>query len=587
MIGNVCYNVCYIDLYILDYIYNMKKLYFLISLFLFVHSIGSADTKKSGTLRLATISDPKTFNLIIAQETSTTSAVGLLFEGLTDVDGITTEVEPQLAESWEHSEDGLEWTFNLRKGVKWFDGHEFTADDVVFTYNDLIYNKDIPCSARDIFTIAGKPFKVEKIDKHKVKITTPTPYAPLLMNLGQSILPKHILDKSVKNGKFTETWGVNTAPKDIIGTGPYMLSEYLPAQRLVYKKNPNYWKKDKKGNSQPLIDSIVTYIVQNIDAQLLKFRSGEIDIVSVPGKDYYLIKSEAKKKNYTVYDTGPAFGTNFITFNQSIIYTDKAKQNWFKNLKFRQAVSYAIDRETIINNVMAGMGAPQYAAMSPAAKLFYDPNVIKYPYDPKKAKKLLKEAGFIDSDNDGYLEKPKGVPVEFLVLTNAENNIRVDIGSIIQSDLKAIGIEALFRPIDFNNLVNRLNFSHDWDAILLGFTGGIEPHSGKNVWATDGQLHIWNPKPKDEKQIKLWQENIPAWETEIDTLFNKGVQELDIEKRRKIYWEWQEIVSEYLPLIYTVNAKAIYAVNNRLKNIKPTAYGGTLHNIEEISIKEE
>jgi peptide/nickel transport system substrate-binding protein len=565
----------------------MKRIY-LIILFLLISAICFGETKNQATLRLTSSSDPKTFNLIIAQETSTTDAIGMLFEGLTKTNGVTTETEPALASSWSHSENGLEWIFNLRENVQWFDGKNFTADDVVFTFNDLIYNKDIPCSARDIFTMEGKPFKIEKIDTYKIKITTPAPYAPLLYHLSQPILPKHILEESVNMKKFSEIWGINTPPENIVGTGPFKLTEYLPSQRLVYEKNPNYWMTDKDGIKLPYIERIVTYIVQNQDAQLLKFRAGETDIISAQGKDYALLKSEEKNKNYSVYDCGPSFGTDFIAFNLNPVYTDKAKLEWFKDIKFRQAIAYALDRENIINNVLSGMGIPQYAAMNESAKFFYNPNVKKYEYNPEKAKKLLEELGFIDSNNDGILEKPKGTPVKFIMLTNAENNVRVDIGTIIQSDLKTIGLDVSFRPVDFNNLVTKLNYTHDWDSVLIGFTGGIEPHSGKNVWATDGHLHLWNQKPQNENEngdsALLWSENIQPWEKEIDDLFNKGVQELDPEKRKQIYFKWQEIAAENLPLIYTINSKAIFAVRNTLKNIHPTAYGNVLHNIEEIEI---
>jgi len=569
------------------------KKYLILFSILFATQLCLGAAKSGGTLRLASISDPKTFNLIIAQETSTTEAVGLLFEGLTKINGETTEAEPCLAESWSHSEDGLEWTFVLRKGVLWFDGKELSADDVLFTYNSLIYNKDIPSSSRDIFTVDGKIFKVEKIDNYTVKFTTPTPYAPLLYNLSQPILPKHILEKSVQDSKFNEMWGINTKPSDLIGTGPFKLVEYLPGQRLVYEKNSNYWKKDSEGNTLPYIDKIVTYIVQNIDAQILKFKAGEIDIVSLQGKDYAIVKGEEKKKNCTVYDCGPSFGTDFLSFNMSPIFTDKQKLVWFGDINFRQAIAFAIDRESMINNVLYGMGSVQHASMSESAKAFYNPNVKHYECDTKRSKDILKNAGFVDSDNDGILEKPAGVPVKFTILTNAENNMRVDLGTIIQSDLKAIGIDASLRPIDFNNLVTKLNYTHDWDCVLLGFTGGIEPHSGKNVWAIDGQLHIWNQKPEAQRTQSMteepttnYQQQTADWEKEIDRLFNTGVQELDPQKRKQIYDKWQEITAENLPLIYTVNAKVIYAINNKIKNIRPSAYGGALHNVEGIWIEE-
>jgi len=562
-----------------------KKRLFIFIIFLFfelpVYSYG-AGPQYGGILRLAVTSDPKTFNPIVAQETSSTQAIGPLFEGLTKINGKTTMPEPCLASSWQTGPKGMKWIFYLRKGIKWSDGVELTADDVVFTFNRLIYNKNIPCSARDIFTIGGKPFKVEKISRYKIRITTPVPYAPLLRNMAQAILPMHILEKSVDKNKFTQTWGVDTNPFKLIGTGPFILTEYNPGQRLVYKKNPHYWQK-----GLPYIDKIITYIVPDENVELMKFKAGEIDIISVQGKDYALIKKSSGKNSYRIYDCGPAFGTNFICFNQSINYTNKIKNSWFSDIRFRRAAAYAIDRQAMINNVLSGIGSFQYAAMNKAAGFFYNPNVKRYLYNPKKAKALLKKAGFKDTNQDGIIEKPSGVPVKFTLLTNANNNQRVDLGTIIQADLKAVGMDVSFRPIDFNNLVTKLNYTHSWDAVLIGFTGGIEPHNGKNVWGINGHLHIWNLKPQpdaDKEKLELWKENIPPWEKEIDRLFNKGVQELDQGKRKEIYWKWQKIAAENLPLIYTVNSKAVYAIWNRIKGIHPTSYGGVLYNIEKIWI---
>ena len=149
--------------------------------------------KHGGQLVLSTTSDPKSFNDIIAKETSTTLVTGHIFEGLTTTNAFTTKVEPHLAKRWEVSEDGLTWTFYLREDVVWNDGQPFTADDVLFTFNDLVYNPDIPSSARDIFTVEGQIFKVEKINKYTVRFILPVKFAPFLRGMGQSILPKHKL----------------------------------------------------------------------------------------------------------------------------------------------------------------------------------------------------------------------------------------------------------------------------------------------------------------------------------------------------------------------------------------------------------
>jgi len=537
-----------------------------------------------GTLTLATTSDPKSFNPILAKETSTTQITGLIFEGLTRVNGITLEVEPNLAESWKIENDGLTYIFKLRNDVLWHDGEKFTADDVVFTFKELIFNPDIPSSARDIFTIEGKPIEVEKINEYEVKFSLPKRFAPFLMSMGQEILPKHILEKPLKEGKFNFVWGLDTPPQEIVGTGPFKLSKYLPGERVILERNPHYWRKDREGKRLPYLEKIVFLIVQNQDTALLKFKEGVIDYYGMRGEDYPILKPLEKKGNFTVYNTGPTFGENFLVFNQNRDinpqtgknFVEQKKLNWFTNKRFREAVSYAIDRESIIKIVMNGLGIPQYGPMSPSAGFFYNPNVRKYPYDVERAKEILKEEGFIDRDGDGFLEDKEGNRVEFNLFTNSGNTERIKIAQIIRKDLERIGFKVNFMPLEFNLLVSKLDATFDWDAIVLGLTGGIEPHFGANVWYSWGQLHLWYPRQKT-----------PAtdWEKRIDEIFTEAVQELEREKRKELYDEWQMIVSENLPLIYTVLPLNIFAVRNKFGNLYPTSYGGAFHNLEEIYIK--
>ncbi|MFB3897119.1 MAG: ABC transporter substrate-binding protein [bacterium] len=538
-----------------------------------------------GMLTLATISDPKSFNLIVANETSTSRILEhYIFEGLTKENGVTTEVDPELAESWEISKDGLTWIFHLRQGIKWSDGVVFTADDVVFTYNSLIFNPKIPNSSRDVFTIDGKLPKVEKADDTTVRFILPKPFAPFLRQLTQPILPKHKLDAIVTANKFNEAWGLDTPLTEIVGTGPFILKQYVPSQRLVYERNPNYWKKDKSGKSLPYLDKIVILIVPDLNAELLKFKAGETDALGMRPQDYSVLKGKEKAGDYTIYNGGPTFGTEFVCFNLNPGKTNKGKSfinptklRWFNNPLFRQAVAHAIDKESIIKNVFYGLGYPQDAEEGAANVFFHNPNVKKYPYDLIKAKQLLTQAGFTDRDNDGWLEDDQGNKVEFNLMTNAENNLRVDIANIIIADLNKLGLKVTLQAINFNTLINKLNVSFDWDAILLGLTGGVEPYSGRNVWHSTGQLHLWNPRQK---------KSATDWETKIDSIFDASAIELDQNKRKQLFDEFQNIVAEELPVIYTVNQAALYAVKNKFGNVHPTAFGGVFHNIEEVYIKK-
>lgn len=560
---------------------------FLLALaFVFVgFAIALAQTpRRGGSLILSSSSDPKSFNEITAQETSTHAVTGYIFEGLTKLNALTFKVEPALAESWEVSPDGLTWTFYLRRDVLWNDGVMFGADDVVFTFNDLIYNEDVVCSSRDIFRIDGKNFKVEKVDDLTVRFTLPVKFAPFLQGLSQPILPKHKLAKAVAQKKFNFTWGIDTPASEIVGTGPFKLESYRPGERFVLARNPRYWKKGQDGEALPYLQKIIYLIVQNQDTAMLKFLDGEVDFISLRGFEYPLIKPVERRGNFTVYDSGPDFGSSFLVFNQNTgtnpstqkPFVDPVKSKWFRDIHFRRAVAHAIDKNKMIEILMNGLGYPQNSDMNESAGFFYNPAVERHEYDLVRAKQILTDAGYIDRDGDGTIEDPAGNKVEFNFFTNSGNVERVQIAGIIRHDLQSLGMKVNFLSLEFNTLVTKLNATYDWDAVVLGLTGGIEPHFGRNVWHSTGSLHMWHPRQKTPAT---------AWEKRIDEIFDQGVQELDEKKRKALYDEFQVIVSRELPLIYTVLNSNLYAVRNKFGNFKPSSFGGPFHNIEEIYIK--
>lgn len=553
-----------------------------------IYTMGKGNRPEGGYAKemvLSSISDPKTLNPVIANETSSSVAFAWVFEGLTDVDTVTQQVVPSLAKSWEIGEDGQTYTFYLREDVKFSDGKPMTADDVIFSFNDVTFNEDIAgVGMRDLLKIKGKLPKVEKIDDYTIRITTPTKYAPFLRHVGWVvILPKHALQAAVDANKFGSTWTVSTDPKEIIGTGPYRLTIYENGQRLVQEPNPYYWRK-----GFPRIKTRTTLIVPNIDTSVLKFKSREIDSFGTRGEDYNTFKNEALENDFSLYDCGPASGTLFLTFNQNVLGIPERMHVWFRDKKFRQAVAHALNVDRIIEEVYRGMGERLFAAEPQSNPLFHNPNVKKYEYDLDKAREMLEEAGYIDYDGDGIREKPKGTPVKFILTTNSGNNIREQSCQIIGGSLKQIGLDVSFTPLAFNNLVAKLNMAGDWHAMILGLTGGVEPHGGFNVWKVEGRTHMYNQKPlkpNDKEQVKrwekdceLWKNGLRDWEYKIQEIFERGVEELDQKKRKAIYDEWQEIVAEELPYIYLVAQKTVPAVRNKFRNLKPTVYG-TFHNL--------
>lgn len=563
-------------------------------------SCSTATTQRTpvSQLVLTSLSDPKTFNAIMSEEQN--DVLGFLYEGLLSQNGVTGELEPGLAESWEISEDNLSITFTLRDGLKWSDGQPFTVDDVLFTYNDILFNPKISTSNQDILRIGetGAFPTVTQVGDRQVEFRSPEPFAPLLRFAGLGvILPKHALEQAVKTTNsegqplFVSTWGTDTPPEQIIGTGPYQLTSYQPTQRVIVNRNPYYWRKDTNDNAFPYIERVVLQIVESTDNSLMQFRSGGIDVESVTPDYFALIKREEERGNFTIYNGGPRFSTLFLTFNlnqgkrngQPLV--DPIKSRWFNQLEFRRAMAHAIDRQTMINNVYQGLGAPQHSPIYKQSPYYFPPEkgLPTYDYDPEKARQLLQSIGF-QYNPAGELLDAEGNRVRFTLITNSGNKIREAVGAQIKRDLGAIGILVDFQPIAFNTLVDKMDSSLDWEAMVMGIGGaGVEPAGGINVWSPGGRLHAFNQLP-GEGQEPIEGRVVADWEEEIGQLYIQGSQVLDEEKRKAIYAKTQVLAQEYVPFIYLVNPYEMAAVRNHIQNVKFSALGGALWNLYELQL---
>ncbi len=551
----------------------------------------TANPNQPPELVMTILSDPKTFNPVIATDETSSSVGGMLFDGLTTQNPITGEVKPALAKSWSISDDNLEIVYTLRPNLQWSDGYPLTADDVVFTYNQIYLNPDIPTGMRDILKIGqseGFP-EIIKINDLQVKFTIPEPFAPFLEVTGASIYPAHILRETVEqkgkdgNLKFLSTWSLDTPPENIVASSAYKLKSYATSERLVFEANPNYWKKEVVNEPLPYIKRVIWEIVESTDTSLVQFRSGSLDSLSVSPEYFSLLKKEEKKGNFRIEEGGEVYSMTFIAFNlnqgkkngKPVISPNKS--DWFNNVNFRQAVSYGINRDRMIKNIFRGLGAPQNSFM-PKQSPFYDASIEGYPYNPEKAKQLLLEAGF-KYNKQGQLFDQKGDRVSFTLNTNTGNTIREAMGNQIEEDLATIGIKVNFRTVNFNVLIGKLDNTLDWDCILLGFTGGNEPNNGYNLWAVDGNSHLFNQNVPDLKDRK-----IADWESEIARLYIEGARELDRKKRKATYSQVQQLVSEQLPVICLVNPYSMAAIRNKIKGVEYSALGGAFWNLEELKI---
>lgn len=560
-------------------------------------------------LVLSTLIDPKTFNF--ANNQTFPNIFLFAYEGLTREDG-EGNIRPALAESWTISDDNKRVTFTLRDGLKWSDGAPLTAEDVVFTYRDIVFNPAVPTDSKDSIRIGpndrfpeGVYPTVRRVGDRQVEFTLPEPFAPFLRATaapdGIMIMPQHKLEQTLTtkgadgNLQFISTWNTDTPPQEIVVNGAYLLESYTPGQRLVFRRNPNYWRKDAQGNGLPYVDRIIWQFIENTDTQLIRFRSGELDVMgdARPLRPEYfsLLKQEDKRGNFQVYNGGPWSGVLYLTFNLNPAknkdgkpIVDPVKLKWFSNLAFRQAVAHAIDRDRINNNIFRGLGIVQNSPISVQSPYFASAGLKVYNHDLDQAKQLLQSAGFRYNAQNQLLDAD-GNRVRFSLLTNSGNKVREAIGAQIKFDLSKIGIQVDFTPLNFNVLVEKTSTSRDWDAHIIGFTGGIDPHGAANLWLSTGGSHSFNLKQQPgQPPIQGWQSY--EFEKEIDRLMIAGARELDETKRQAIYADYQRVVQANLPVIFLVNDRALMAARNTITGIQ---YSGLpswgLWNVDELQVK--
>jgi peptide/nickel transport system substrate-binding protein len=556
-----------------------------------------------GTLRLSTFGgDPKTFNPWVASDVESGGICYMMFDKLVDTDVWTGKPYPRLAKTVSISPDNKVYTVTLRRGLVWSDGKPITADDVVYTFGTIVAKGYGNSSLRDTLSVYGKYPAVEKVDDLTVRFTTSVPFSPFLNSLTNvPIAPKHVIEPFINSHKrddFYAYWGKNSDPKTLVVSGRLKLARYVPGQRLEFVRNDKYHMVDAKGQQLPYLDKFILSIVPDQNTQLLKFMAQEVDFLdirSVRGADAAKLKQQEKTRNFTMRNLGPDDGTMFFMVNMcrrknpknGKDYVPAAKQKWFNNVYFRQAISHAIDRQGIVDNVLRGVGLPLYTPES-TASIWYNKNLQGYPQDFAISKDLLKKGGFVLKDDKLY--DADNNRVEFNLLTNAGNTTRDAVCVMIKNDLQKLGMKVNYQPIDFNILIDKTETSLDWEAIVMGLSGSkIEPYDGANVWKSNGRLHMFDQRLPNENGSVIVSD-ARDWETRIDELFDQGATTFDEAKRHACYDEYQKIAYEQMPFTYLYSMLDITAMRNTIGNYKPTSIVfytplGSLHNLEEIFVR--
>mgnify|MGYP006272050771 CR=1 FL=1 len=545
-----------------------------------------------GTWVASINNDPKTFNYVNVTDTETGSIVGVLYDYLADYDPYEREWTPNLAD-WEievNEDTGtLRVVFTLRDDLYWTtpgqsreEGVKVTSDDVVYWYREIAGDANLQMSSNaqqyvEMPDGSTERITIEKIDERRFAMNYPRIVANPLLSSNMQFGPRHEFEPAKDEGGVEgvlNLYSVDTEVTEIPSLGPYHITEYSPGVRIVMQRNPNYWKTDESGTGIPYVEKAVYRIVPDQNTELLLFQEGTKDAYSARPKDLDGLLN-AEDPDHTVYNGGESMGSSLISFNQNPENLDPVKHSWFTRKEFRQAMSSLLNRERIVEQVYRGLASPAHHFFARANPM-YDPDIrLDYTYDPERAIELLESIG-ITRDEEGVMRDADGNPIEFDINMGAESTLGIDIANIFADELDKVGITLNVRPIDWQALIERLTSTYDWDAVTIGLGSNYWPTGGSNVWPSHGNLHLWHP---------LQDEPATEWEERIDYLYNEGKFTIDEARRKEIYDEYQQIVLEQLPVMYTVHSLSFLAVRDKWENV----YYDTLNGLEtqRVFLKEE
>ena len=476
------------------------------------------------------IGDASNLIPLLASDSASHNVAGMVFNGLVKYDK-DMNIVGDLAESWDVSPNGLVITFHLRKGVKWHDGHPFTSADVLYTYQVTVDPKTPTAYAGDFLKVK----KAEAMDDYTFRVTYDKPFAPALISWSSAILPRHLLD-----GKDITKSSLSRHP---IGTGPYKFKEWVTGQKIVLVSNPDYFE------GQPYIDGRITRIIPDSATMFLELRAQNIGMMGLTPLQYTrqtennLFRNNFNKYRYL------SFAYTYLGYNlKNPLFTDK---------RVRQAISYAINKDEIINGVLLKLGKPAHGPYKPGTWAYND-NVKIYNYDPQKARELLREAGWTKVNPAGILEK-EGKPFVFEIVTNQGNETRQKCAEIIQRQLKEVGIDVKIRILEWSSFVTDFINKRRFDAVIMGWTIPLDPDA----------YDVWHSSKTAPEEL-----NFVAYKNpEVDEMLEKGRSTFDQKERKKYYDRFQELLAEDQPYTFLYVPEALVIVNKRFHGIEPAPLG--------------
>lgn len=506
---------------------------------------GSTDTQPAygDAIIIGSIGDASNLIPIISSDSASHEVAGFIYNGLVKYDK-DYNIVGDLAESWEVSDDNLTITFHLRKNVTWQDGVPFTSDDVMFTYRLMIDPNTPTAYAGDFLLVreAANP------DPYTFIVTYKEPFAPALISWGIWIMPRHLL-----SGKDITTSELGRKP---VGTGPYRFKEWSTGEKIVVNSYHDYFE------GRPYIDQVIYRIIPDTATMFLELKSGGVDWMGLSPIQYKRQTDDASfKKNFVTYKY-LADGYTYLGFN--------LKDPKFTDIRVRHAISYAIDKREIIDIVLLGLGEVATGPYKPGTWQ-YNGDVQQYDYDPEKAKALLAEAGWKDTDGDGILDKD-GVAFEFTIVTNQGNELRAKSAELIQNKLKNVGIKVNIRIVEWAAFLSEFIEPRDFEAVILAW----------NILQDPDLYDVWHSSKVGPNELN----HVSFSNPEVDRLLVEGRRTFDQDERKEYYDRFQEILADEAPYVFLYVPYALPVIQARFKGIEP-APAGISYNFNEWYVPEQ
>jgi peptide/nickel transport system substrate-binding protein len=519
---------------------------------------GPPDTSLVATLR----AEPRSFNRLLAGDRASLVVSQLVHEPLVRVNHATHTLEPALAAHWTELVPGRRFRLTLRTGARFSDGTPVTADDVAFSLV-AAYDTRLASPVTESLRVNGAPITARVVDPLTIELAYPSSYAPGLRPLhALPILPRARYADALSAGTLAAAWATDAPPDGMVGAGPFVIARHEPGVAVHLARNPHYWRTADDGTRLPRVHRLRLDIVPSQDAEMLRLRNGEADIVTAELRpdDLPEARALAAQQRLQLFDLGPALEADMLWFNLAPASTEGETRPWLRRRELREAIAHAVDRITFINAVYRGAAVQVASVITPGNHVWHAAEVAPRPYSPELAGELLDRIGVRDRDGNGVREDVTNAPAAFTLLVQQGHTVRQRAALVLQEALRGIGLQVEIVALDPRGLQQRL-VDGTYDAMYHALPGSDTDPSGlMEFWLSSGRFHLWHPS-----------QAVPAteWEAEIDRLLTRQLLVTDSEERRQLVGRAQQLLAAELPVLVFAAPRVTIATSARVTGVQP------------------